>query len=92
MDVLDALAVTPTTNGPGDREYSAAQHRGWIANFIYASITPEVRTTLDAHDKFHEDNGPLLFLCLMRKNAGAEMQALALAEAALQPIYLDLKI
>ena len=52
--VHDALAVAPTTNGPSNREYSAAQHRGWIANIIYASITPEVRTTLDAHDEDHE--------------------------------------
>ena len=90
ITILDAQTTAPTATSAAAKQYASRQHRCWIAEFLYNSITSDVRTSLDAYEEDHYNDGILLFLCLMQMHAGSEMHALVVAEAALQSTLLNL--
>jgi hypothetical protein len=88
--ILDAQPSAPKGTSAEAAQYASRQHRCWIAEFLYNSITSDVRTSLDAYEEEHYDDGILIFLCLMQMYAGSEMHALVVAETALQSALLNL--
>ena len=90
ITILDAQSTAPKGTSAEATSFASRQHRCWIAEFLFNSITSDVRTSLDAYEEDHYDDGVLIFLCIMQMYAGSEMHALVVAETALQSALLNL--